>query len=186
MRVLTVNAGSSSLKLALIDEQDETIEARELDAPGARVDPDQLREALGSPLGQADAIGHRIVHGGRRFHTAVRIDEEVEGALRELSDLAPLHQPKSLAALDAAPPLRPPGGGARAWGAAPLRLPRPPPRWGGAPRAPDARRRRPRAADRQLPPRCRRLPVRDRRRRLARHDDGLNPARGPGDGHALR
>ncbi len=101
MRVLTVNAGSSSLKLALIDEQDETIEARELDAPGARVDPDQLREALGSPLGQADAIGHRIVHGGRRFHTAVRIDEEVEGALRELSDLAPLHQPKSLAALDA-------------------------------------------------------------------------------------
>jgi acetate kinase len=101
MRVLTVNAGSSSLKLALIGEQDETIEARELDAPGARVDPDQLREALGSPLGQADAIGHRIVHGGRRFHTAVRIDEEVEGALRELSDLAPLHQPKSLAALDA-------------------------------------------------------------------------------------
>jgi len=41
------------------------------------------------------------VHGGERFRAAVRIDTPVKRALRELSDLAPLHQPKSLAALDA-------------------------------------------------------------------------------------
>jgi acetate kinase len=101
MRVLVVNAGSSSLKLALLDGEDATIEARELPAPRARVDPDELRAALRTPLGQADAVGHRIVHGGERFRAAVRIDAAVADALRGLVDLAPLHQPKSLAALDA-------------------------------------------------------------------------------------
>ncbi|MHB8694328.1 MAG: acetate/propionate family kinase [Solirubrobacteraceae bacterium] len=48
-----------------------------------------------------DAVGHRIVHGGTRFHEAVVIDSDVEAALRDLTGLAPLHQPKSLAALDA-------------------------------------------------------------------------------------
>ncbi len=48
-----------------------------------------------------DAIGHRIVHGGSFFTGPVRIDAEVRSRLRSLSDLAPLHQPKSLAALDA-------------------------------------------------------------------------------------
>ncbi len=46
-------------------------------------------------------MGHRIVHGGRRFREAVRVDDEVLRALHELTDLAPLHQPKSLAALEA-------------------------------------------------------------------------------------
>jgi acetate kinase len=46
-------------------------------------------------------VGHRIVHGGERFREPVAIDEAVEHALRELTALAPLHQPKSLAALDA-------------------------------------------------------------------------------------
>jgi acetate kinase len=46
-------------------------------------------------------VGHRIVHGGERFHDAVLIDADVEAALRGLVDLAPLHQPKSIAALDA-------------------------------------------------------------------------------------
>ena len=101
MRVLVVNAGSSSLKLTLLDGEDATIAARELEAPRAQVDPEELRAALDSPLGEADAIGHRIVHGGERFREAVRIDADVETAMRELIDLAPLHQPKSLAALDA-------------------------------------------------------------------------------------
>jgi acetate kinase len=65
------------------------------------VDPDELRAALDSSLREADAVGHRIVHGGERFHSAVRIDTEVKAAMRELCDLAPLHQPRSLAALDA-------------------------------------------------------------------------------------
>lgn len=101
MRVLVVNAGSSSLKLTLLGDDDATIDARELQAPRAQVDPEELRAALDSPLGEADAVGHRIVHGGERYRDAVRVDPAVEQVLRELVELAPLHQPKSLAALDA-------------------------------------------------------------------------------------
>ncbi|HMD52048.1 MAG TPA: acetate/propionate family kinase [Solirubrobacteraceae bacterium] len=98
--MLVVNAGSSSLKLTLLDGGDATLEARELPAPRAQVDRDELIGALRSPLGEADAVGHRIVHGGERLREAVRITPRVEGELRRLVDIAPLHQPKSLAALD--------------------------------------------------------------------------------------
>jgi acetate kinase len=100
-RILVVNAGSSSVKLSLIGERDETLGSRELAAPRARVDPAELAAALDRGLGDAEAVGHRIVHGGERFRDPVLIDGEVEAALRELSELAPLHQEKSLAALDA-------------------------------------------------------------------------------------
>jgi acetate kinase len=101
VRVLVANAGSSSLKLSLLDGDDRTLASRELDAPGARIDAGELRDALDSGLRDADVVGHRIVHGGDRFRAAVRIDSEVEAALRALSYLAPLHQAKSLGALDA-------------------------------------------------------------------------------------
>jgi acetate kinase len=107
VRVLVVNAGSSSLKLTLLDERDATIEARTLEAPRGAVDPEQLRSALDRALREADAVGHRIVHGGERFREAVRVDADVERALRELVDLAPLHQPEGLAALDAVTALAP-------------------------------------------------------------------------------
>ncbi|MGH2929355.1 MAG: acetate/propionate family kinase, partial [Solirubrobacteraceae bacterium] len=100
-RVLVVNAGSSSLKLSLLGDEDETLAQRELDASRPEVDPIQLRAALEQGLGEADVVGHRIVHGGERFREPVLIDAAVEAALRELAELAPLHQPKSLAALDA-------------------------------------------------------------------------------------
>jgi len=102
LRVLVVNAGSSSLKLSVIGPDDQTLADRELSAPRAVVDDDELRGALGEGgLGDADAVGHRIVHGGSRFRSAVVIDGGVRRELGELVDLAPLHQPKSLAALDA-------------------------------------------------------------------------------------
>jgi acetate kinase len=107
MRVLAVNAGSSSLKLTLLDGEDAIVAELELQASTAQIDDEALRRALDSPLGDAQAIGHRIVHGGERFRSAVRIDAEVEVVLRELADLAPLHQPKSLAALDAVTALLP-------------------------------------------------------------------------------
>jgi acetate kinase len=47
------------------------------------------------------AVGHRVVHGGRRFTTAVRITSEVQEAIIELSELAPLHNPASLEAIGA-------------------------------------------------------------------------------------
>ena len=92
--------GRSSLKLTLLDDE-ETIESRALDAPRGEIDAHELSTALRSPLGNAEAVGHRIVHGGTRYRCAVRLDESVLRDLRELTTLAPLHQPKSLAAVDA-------------------------------------------------------------------------------------
>jgi len=86
MRILVVNAGSSSLKLRLL-------------GPGDVVEA--AWDALPTELPQADVVVHRFVHGGRDFHDAVVIDTAVEVALRTLIPLAPLHQPKSLDALDA-------------------------------------------------------------------------------------
>ncbi|MDQ2895543.1 MAG: acetate/propionate family kinase [Actinomycetota bacterium] len=99
MRVLVVNAGSSSVKLSVLDGE-RLLATRELSAERAQIDATQLSAAV-SDLGAVDAVGHRIVHGGARFREAVRVDPYVIRALTELSALAPLHQAKSLAALDA-------------------------------------------------------------------------------------
>jgi acetate kinase len=101
VQILVVNAGSSSLKLRLLDDDDQLLAERELAAPRALIDEPDLRSALADGFSQADVVGHRIVHGGERFRAAVVVDAEVEQALRDLIDLAPLHQPKSLAAFDA-------------------------------------------------------------------------------------
>jgi acetate kinase len=94
VRVLVVNAGSSSLKLRLVGADDELLGGRDL-APGGDV------EAAIAELGTADASGHRVVHGGARFVDPVVIDDEVAAALEELTSLAPLHQPPALAAIAA-------------------------------------------------------------------------------------
>ncbi len=100
MRVLVVNAGSSSLKLRVLDEADQMTGAADLPAPGGAADAGELEHALGS-LGPADAAGFRVVHGGTSFTAPARIDDRVLARLRALTDLAPLHQPKSLAAVAA-------------------------------------------------------------------------------------
>jgi acetate kinase len=100
LRVLVVNAGSSSLKLRLLDANDEVLAADDLPTHHGRIDADAVARAV-SGMPAPDAVGHRIVHGGERFTGPVVIDAEVEAGLRDLTDLAPLHQPKSLAALDA-------------------------------------------------------------------------------------
>jgi acetate kinase len=103
MRVLVVNAGSSSLKLRLL-EGDKVAASRDL--PGGGVfDSAGLRAFLDKE--QVDAVGHRVVHGGVRFTAPTLIDTEVMQALRELTDLAPLHQLKSLAGIDAVSALLP-------------------------------------------------------------------------------
>jgi acetate kinase len=88
MRVLVVNAGSSSLKLSLLDADDTVLAS-----------PERLQELPGLPA--PDAIGHRIVHGGRDFTGPVLIDDDVERRLRDLIDLAPLHQPTSIDGIEA-------------------------------------------------------------------------------------
>lgn len=44
----------------------------------------------------ADAVGHRVVHGGRRFAGPALVDDDVERAIEELSVLAPLHNRRAL------------------------------------------------------------------------------------------
>ena len=90
--MLVVNAGSSSLKLRLLGADDELLGSRDLE-PGGDV------EAVLAGLGEADASGHRVVHGGARFIDPVVIDDAVVAALEELTALAPLHQPPALAAM---------------------------------------------------------------------------------------
>jgi acetate kinase len=108
VRILVVNAGSSTLKLSLLGDGDALLAERELAAPRAQVDQDELASVLHDErMGEADAVGHRVVHGGTRFRAAVRVDAEVEAALRDLCDLAPLHQGKSLAGMDAVARLLP-------------------------------------------------------------------------------
>ena len=99
-RILVVNAGSSSLKLRILDPHDEVVARWDLPVVAGIVDRAALARTL---AGEAppDAIGHRIVHGGRRYLGPVRLDAAVERDLRLLIDLAPLHQPKSLDALEA-------------------------------------------------------------------------------------
>jgi acetate kinase len=100
LRILVVNAGSSSVKLRLLGDEDDLLGAEDLSVHHGEVDADELSSALGR-MPPADAVGHRVVHGGERFVHPVRIDDEVEAALRDLADLAPLHQPKSLVAMEA-------------------------------------------------------------------------------------
>ena len=85
MRVLVVNAGSSSLKLSVLDGD-------ELVASPADI----------SDAGPVDAVGHRVVHGGIEFVEPVLLDDAVVRRLEALADLAPLHQPKSLRGIELA------------------------------------------------------------------------------------
>jgi acetate kinase len=102
VRVLVVNAGSSSLKLRLLDGDDSVLFAKDLDAHQGRFDRGSFQTVMSTIASQVDVVGHRVVHGGTRFTSAVIIDSAVKRALDELSDLAPLHQPRSLAGIDAA------------------------------------------------------------------------------------
>ena len=78
LAVLTVNAGSTSLKLHLVEDgESRAVDAYEL----------------------AEAVGHRVVHGGRRFAHPTLIDDEVIAEIEALSPLAPLHNVPALAAI---------------------------------------------------------------------------------------
>jgi acetate kinase len=82
--ILVVNAGSTSLKLSMVDGGDSSQKV------------DSFADA------QVDAVAHRVVHGGARFGDPVVIDDDVRAALDEVADLAPLHERKALAAIDEA------------------------------------------------------------------------------------
>jgi len=58
-------------------------------------------------VGEVDAVGHRVVHGGSRFTSATQLDDDVVAALEKLTPLAPLHQPRALAGIRATATLLP-------------------------------------------------------------------------------
>lgn len=123
--ILTLNAGSSSLKFAVYDTRIEPtlIIAGQVErlGPNARLlikdhpprdlgATDHARamreilDGLNDDLGNQTIIGvgHRIVHGGSEFTAPVHLDETVRAKLRQLEPLAPLHQPHNLACIEAA------------------------------------------------------------------------------------
>ena len=97
MRLLVVNAGSSSTKCSVIDGE-ATVLRRQLPGPAS----DQTKQAIDELLArhEPEATVHRIVHGGERWRRAVVVDAEVEADLATLNELAPLHNPVGLALLD--------------------------------------------------------------------------------------
>jgi acetate kinase len=101
-RILVVNAGSSSLKLSVLDPADEVLGAANVPAGPDGFDATAVEAELDRlDVSTVDAVGHRVVHGGTRYTAPVRIDGAVRRGLADLVELAPLHQPKSLAGLDA-------------------------------------------------------------------------------------
>lgn len=105
MRILVVNAGSSSVKLRVVEGQDHISAGIDLGSPGAKF-TDQVG-AFVRGAGPLDAVGHRVVHGGPRFADAVILDERTRADLGKLTALAPLHNPPALAAIDVLDRLRP-------------------------------------------------------------------------------
>ena len=53
-------------------------------------------------VAEIEAVGHRVVHGGERFTSSTRIDDEVRRELEDIIDLAPLHNPHNLRGITAA------------------------------------------------------------------------------------
>ncbi|WP_020577003.1 acetate/propionate family kinase [Actinopolymorpha alba] len=98
MRILVVNAGSVSLKLALLDGE-HLLANQHVEIASVEEGERSLSEAL-ADLDNPDAVGHRVVHGGGVFTDAVRIDVEVRDRLGDFVALAPLHQPSALAGID--------------------------------------------------------------------------------------
>jgi acetate kinase len=100
MIVLTLNSGSTSVKLAayrtagLARSSPERLLAERHDTEG--LEPRAVLQGFLAKLPPVDVVAHRVVHGGTRFPAPVRIDETTLAAIAELSDLAPLHNPVAL------------------------------------------------------------------------------------------
>lgn len=106
MNVLVINCGSSSIKYQVVDADS--------GAAAARGKVERIGDEGGSHAGALekiladhsdltiDAVGHRVVHGGEKFHDSCAIDDEVLAAIEACVPLAPLHNPANLAGIRAA------------------------------------------------------------------------------------
>lgn len=99
--LLVVNAGSSSVKLALFDggEMRAAHNVAGLDAGGHEAALMQGMAALGSPA--ISAAAHRVVHGGEGLTATQAISDQVLAQITAAAALAPLHNPANLACIHA-------------------------------------------------------------------------------------
>lgn len=109
--VLVVNAGSSSLKYAVIDPATgrrlltgvhERIGEDDSSCPDHRSAFAMVHRALQRADLIPDLIGHRVVHGGDHFTAPAVIDDDVLAAIVDCVLLAPLHNPAAIAGIEAA------------------------------------------------------------------------------------
>ena len=97
MRVLVLNAGSSTLKIDVL--RDDLVEAHTVIDPwDGTPDSVDLSAVLAGGL-PIDAVAHRVVHGGRHATGPAVIDDTVARAIADHASLAPLHQHRALAAI---------------------------------------------------------------------------------------
>jgi acetate kinase len=100
-QVLTVNAGSSSVRFALADlgagGASPRIVARARYDRGGAGEADALDGLLAGRGGTLAAIAHRVVHGGPRRLATTEFDGDVEADVSRMTPLAPLHNPAALA-----------------------------------------------------------------------------------------
>ena len=133
MKILVINAGSSSLKYQLYDMKDESVLAKgrverigtesaivthePTGKPGVREVSEILdhvtavrrvldlllhkEHGVVSSIAEIEAVGHRVVHGGETFKASVLVDDEVKRRIRDLFDLAPLHNPAAMMGINA-------------------------------------------------------------------------------------
>lgn len=104
-RVLTINAGSSSVKFGVFDTSANTqLFKSEVERAAS------IEDAIGKipgllktrSIAALDAIGHRVAHGGAKFRDACVIDPAVIRGIEECVPLAPLHNPPALAGIKVA------------------------------------------------------------------------------------
>ena len=125
MKILSVNAGSSSLKFQMYEMPEEKVlisgvferigienSFYTIKLNGEKIKKEVvlsnhtdavkiltnelLKNNIVSDLSEIKAIGHRMVHGGEKYASSVLLTEDVITAVEELSDLAPLHNPANL------------------------------------------------------------------------------------------
>jgi len=119
MKILVLNAGSSSLKYCLFNGKDTAVVAngiienltphpdddtqtcQDFNWALQQVQKRLRQQGLANHLADCDVVTHRVVHGGELFHQAVIIDDEVIAQIKALSKLAPLHNPINLKPIQA-------------------------------------------------------------------------------------
>jgi acetate kinase len=114
---LCLNAGSSSLKLAMFEigeGREAPIQKDAVERIGLEGAPRNHAEALASAFDRMgelerriDVVGHRVVHGGPDHVAPARVDADLVASLRALVPLAPLHLPAAIAGIEAVTKRRP-------------------------------------------------------------------------------